>query len=761
MLKINPTDETRLAGAGDHGLANDLSLVDVASTVVSMVKRQTWIILVVTACALSLGALYLYVTPPSYTAVATMVIDPRKAQLFKDEQAAGATPIDAGGVQTEVEILKSPKISLAVIESLHLTKDPEFVGVQGAPSWLGSLPFLDGMLQPDNPLSEAELTNRALATFERRRSVVRAGLTYVMEIGFRSHDPEKAAQIANAIANAYLREQLDARYDAARRGGAWLQQRLVQLRADTSAAERAVVDFKQANNIVDTGKGLLVNEQQVSELSTQLVTARAATAEAKARLERIKEVMAGGVPDASVADGLKSEVIVRLRSQYLDYAARERIFADRYGPDHLATVNLRTQMQEVRRNIDDQMRKIAESYKSDYQIAAAREQSLTQSLASVISVSQNANAAQIKLRELESAVQSYRTIYDSFLQRYMESLQQQSFPITDSRLIGPAIAPTNQSQPNILLVIAIAAAAGLGLSFVIGLIREMSDGVFRTGAQVEELVKTNCITLLPSIKAGKGGAGHDSAGSHCDGLAASSGAGILRYVVDAPFSQYAEGLRMLQVAADFNGPLKSNRVIGVTSTLPNEGKSTIACNFAQLMAHAGERTILVDCDLRNPYLTQKMAPQSSAGLVHLVAGRSELGDAVLTDPSTGLSFLAAGASGKFPHTNKILGSLAAKRLFDQLRENFDYVIVDLPPLVPIVDTRAAINFIDFFIYVVEWARTNRRLAQASLQKAPEIRERLLGVAMNKVDLARMSRYEGDLSHFSYRGRYGRYGYAES
>ncbi|MEJ0094526.1 MAG: AAA family ATPase [Methylocella sp.] len=729
-----------------------------------MVKRQSWTILVITLCALSLGALYLYITPPSYTAIGTMVIDTRKTQFLKEQPTVATPPVDAGAVQTEVEILKSPKISLAVIDALQLTHDPEFVGdgQDLIPRWIGSLLGAQSIMKSDAPPSEAELTDRALATFENRRSVVRAGSTYVMEIGFRSRDPAKAAKIANAIADAYLKEQLDARYETARRGGGWLQDSLTKLRTEASAAERAVVDFKRANNIVESGKGLLVNEQQLSELNTQLITARASTAEAKARLDRVDAVIDQGLPDASVADGLKSEVIVRLRNQYVDYAARERIFSARYGQNHLATVNLRTQMQEIRRNIDDQMRKIAESYKSDYEIASAREQSLTNSLKGVIAESQSTNSAQVKLLELESAAQSYRTIYDSFLQRYMDAVQQESFPINDSRLIGPAIAPTKQSQPNNLMVMGMTGAGGLAFGFCLALFREMSDRVFRTGSQVEEIFKTNCVTMLPGLKSDKASPRDDGASDR--GPAATRAVppvgDILRHAVDSPFSQFAEGLRLLQLVADLNGPAKLNRVIGVTSTLPNEGKSTIASNFAHLIAHAGERTILVDCDLRNPSLTQKIAPDASIGLVHVIAGRAEIADAMLTDPSTGLHFLPAGVTGKLLHSNKILGSLAAKHFFDQLREMFDYVIVDLPPIVPIVDTRAAANFIDSFIYVIEWARTNRRLAQDTLQKTPEVRERLLGVAMNKVDLAKMSRYEGDVSHFSYHESYARYGYVE-
>ena len=232
--------------------------------------------------------------------------------------------VDAGIVQTEVEILKSPKISLSVINELRLTEDPEFVsGGSGPLSVLRKLIF--GAPETNEAASEDQLTRRVLAAFDSRRIVSRVGTTYVMEIGFRSLDPEKSAKISNAIASAYIADQLDAKYQATRRATIWLQDRIKELRSQVSAADRAVVDFKRANNIIESGSGRLMNEQQLSEVNTQLISARAETAATKARLGRIQDVMKLDIPDASVTDGLHNEIIIRLRNQYLDYAARERV----------------------------------------------------------------------------------------------------------------------------------------------------------------------------------------------------------------------------------------------------------------------------------------------------------------------------------------------------------------------------------------------------------------------------------------------------
>ena len=193
-----------------------------------------------------------------------------------------------------------------------------------------------------------------------------------------------------------------------------------------------------------------MGEQQVAELSSQLVIARAQSAEARARLDRIETVLHADSPDATVdstvADTLKNDVITKLRSQYLEYKQRTADWTARVGPNHLAVVNLRNEMAEIRKSILDELRRIAESYKSDYQIAKQREEGIQKELSQAISVSQETDQAQVTLHELESNSQTYRALYDNFLQRYMESVQQQSFPITEARVISPASRPLQQES---------------------------------------------------------------------------------------------------------------------------------------------------------------------------------------------------------------------------------------------------------------------------------------------------------------------------
>jgi len=364
-----------------------ISLEELFKVFTGFLHRQYPIIVACFLLIMALAAVYLLTTPPSFTAFAKLMIDSRKVQLFQQQSVLGDTPPDTWSVDSQVEVLLSENVALAIIKDLHLTEDPEFVAPDDGlfstiKGWVLN-PFGSSEEQP----SEFALTRAAIGRLQSHLIISRAGLTYVINIGFRSHNPQRAAQVANAVAEAYIDDQLEAKYQATRRAGNWMRDRIKELRDQATNAERAVVDFKTKNNIVAAG-GRLMNEQQLSELNSSLIQARAQTAEAKAKLSRVDEILRSGVevPDATVTDSLRNEVITKLRSQYLDFSRKEAEYSVKYGSGHLSVVNMRTQMHEIRKVIVDELGRIAQTYRSDHEIAKAREESISKSLADIVSV---------------------------------------------------------------------------------------------------------------------------------------------------------------------------------------------------------------------------------------------------------------------------------------------------------------------------------------------------------------------------------------
>ena len=738
--------------------AAEPTLFEVAGDVFGIIRRQRQIFIVFLCCSVLLGALYLFLTPKHYTATAQLIIDTHKVQVLGERQSIVGDNANVNSVQTEIEVIKSSKVIGAVIKLLHLDDDPEFVGHDD--SLLSRVTAAVFGRSDEQKESHDDLERIAAANVAGNLLVARIGTTYVISISFRSLDRGKAARIANAVADAYIQDELDAKYEITRRAGAWLQDRINELRTEAAAAERAVADFDQKHHIIDTG-GKLMNEQQLAEVNSQLILAHAATAEAKARLDRVDEVLAQPVQSASIADALNNQIIVKLRTEYLEMAGTEAIWSRRYGPNHLAVINLRTQMEQLRRNISDEMQKIQESYKSDYEIALTREHALQNSLANAVINTQSTNQAQIEAHELESSAGTYRTLYNTFLQRYMEAVQQESFPITEARVITPATLPFAPSDPKTLLVLLVTALGGVFLSLGVAVVREGTDRVFRETAQIENILQMNCLATLPMIKApARDGLKRNpnSVGKDMNSVKADDP--ILNFAVDSPLSQFTEALRSVKLAVDLNGILQTKKIIGFTSTFPNEGKTTVSTNFARLLAHSGSRAILIDADLRNPSLSNHLAPKAKSGLVDVLANRCLETDVQLIDQGTGLIFMPTGQTSKIVHTAELLSSDKMKKLIERLNESFDYIILDLPPLTPIVDVRMTASFVDSYVLVIEWGRTGIPAVERATASAREVHDRILGAVLNKANPRLLARYDSYRS-LAYGRKYNsRYGYIE-
>jgi polysaccharide biosynthesis transport protein len=789
-MMLQRTNSIRWDDSGPRG-ADVLSLAETFSSLRALVLRQFPLMLFVLLSCIALAGTYFFTASPKFSSMAEVIVDSRKSQQLQQQSPLGVElPLDSATVDSQVEILKSENVALAVIKDLRLINDEEFTGPAGGP--LGkAVAFFSEMFLPQGGRSEYELTRKALERFQDRLDIKRRGLSYVIEISFESISPQRAAQVANAVANAYISDSLQAKFQASRVAATWLRDRMTELRVQASAADRAVADFKAKNNIVDTG-GRLLTEQQLAELNSSLMIARAQRQEAEARAARTNKILAGNDKDilandqATVTDSLRNDVITRLRQQYFDLASRQAEWSSHYGPDHKAVVLLSNQMREIRKSVLDELRRIAETYKSDLEIARAKEESAQKSLNETIAQSNDTSQAQIALRDLDSNAQSSRALADNFLQLYMVSMQQQSFPMTEARLITQASVPLNRTKPKLWLVALIGLAGGGLLAFVAGLFRDILDRAFRTGSQIESRLGVSCIAAVQhvggpaaaaSIEAGAvrpalqdlSGTSDATSLVPADGTGqASSGtdrviryqAGLQDYVVNSPFALFTEAMRTIKMAADLNELGGPNKIIGITSSLPNEGKSTIGLSLAQWCAQAGSRTLLIDGDIRNPSLTARLAPGAKLGLLEVMLDQSSIEDVVWADPLTKMAFLPCVIDSRLSNAGEMLGSEAMARLFKRLRENYDRIIVDLSPLAPVADVRATGKLVDSYVLVVEWAQTKIDVVEYALADAPTIAERLLGVVLNKVDIGVMSRYDSYRGNYYHNRYYKRYGYVD-
>jgi succinoglycan biosynthesis transport protein ExoP len=756
---------------------------DLSNLVLGFLRRQYFVILVAIVLGLATSIGVLRITPPTYTAQLKMLLGGSKPPVVQQQQpVAEEAPTD---IESQIEILKSKAVANSVIARLNLVDDPDFSVKDG---WLHSVSKVVREILGTSQNAKIDPKDRIFEEFEKRLSAYKAGSSSVVEVSFNSSNPERAAEITNAIAKAYIDDQLRAKAEEHRIATGWLRDRLQELGHDALAADIAVSKLKAKSNII-SADGKLMDEQQVAALNDRLINARARTSDTMARLNRFESLLASSnfdpaslgnldsVPDSptnALGSGLNApegqnlaspnntQIINSLRQQYLEYSRREYEYSAKYGSDHLAVVNIRLTMKSIRHAITEEVRRLADIAKNDFEETKQQQQAIEKQLEQAVSQSRNTNAAEASIRELEVSAKGYRSLYDSFLQRYMGSLQQASFPISEARVISAASPPEKKTKPNPKMVLAFGMFGGIALGAALGFLREMKDRGFRTSAQIEEKLHVPCLSVVPLLRNRKVKKATTKSARPTDQVkeaverTISEGSGTWRMATAMPTSRFAESIRSIRFAIDLDPTKTPNKVVGLTSTLPDEGKSTIAASLAQLLANSGRRVIVVDCDLRNPSLSANLAPKAGAGITDILSGTRSLEDTVWTDSVTRLDFLP-GRRAPHSNTSEMLCTEEIRKLFDQLRRSYDYVIVDLPPLAPIVDVRATTPLIDSFILVVEWGRTTTDVVEHALNTAPNVYDALLGIVLNKTDMKVMKRYASRYGDYYNDEHYLKYG----
>nr|QDF36261.1 polysaccharide biosynthesis tyrosine autokinase [Bradyrhizobium symbiodeficiens] len=745
MLHVNKGHQLSSFDSDANGLpAGSNQPAQYIPMVLGFLRRQAWVLGCTVVLAVSAAGLYALFAPPVYKATATVGIDTAKFQLF---QPAGELIIDSSSaVESQLEILKSEKIALEVIKKLRLTDNipPQQAG------------FFGSSKQP----TEFEYTRQLLAVMQKHLTVKRLGIAWIIEINYESRSAEQSAQYANAFADSYIADQLDSKFQATRQVSTWLEGRVKDMLQQTLAAQRAVVEFKANNNIVDTG-GRLMSEQQLAEVNSQLLAARGQSSEAKARLERVNAVvqsaLASDNTNALVTDVPINDTVAKLRAQLIDLTTREKEWSTKFGSDHLAVINLHSQATQVRSAMIDELRRVGEAFKSDYDLAVRREKSLDSQVAQAVSQSEASNRNQVRLRELESAATSTKELYENLNKRYLESVEQKSFPVTEARVITRAAPALDREFKSTLKILAGILGVGVALGCAIAFFREFTDNVFRSVSQIERQLQKDCITPVPLWKEEMDDCParpRPPESERC--LTRSKGPAWAS--VDAPLSSHAEAMRTIKLSIDLNCPGKGAKVIGMTSSLPREGKSTVAASLALTIASAGAKVMLLDFDLRNPAITRTLAPNAKIGFLDVISGRAPLADAVWTDQSKYLSFLPTITNGLFAQSNEIMSAQVTKTLIDKLRGEYAYIIVDLPPLAPVIDAQATTHLIDAYLFVVEWGATKIDVVEHALGRAPGILENTLGVILNKVDMDKLYKYDAENRSYYVNKHYSQYGY---
>lgn len=715
--------------------------------ILRILQRRWRVIAASTGAFASAAILFIAAVTPLYTAIATVLVDPRRANIVDVNQTVLSNfGTDDATIESQALLIQSVAILRKVVDRLKLYEDAEFVPPPGIMSTIRGL-FRSSSGTSDLSADDIART-RAAETLKYRTKVIRQGTTFLVDINVSSQSPRKAEQIANAVATAYFDEQVRSKYESTRIAAGWLNGQIEALRKRVTTSEKAVEDFRAANNLA-ASQGVTVNDQQITDLNNKLIDAQAQTAEARAKFDQIQKVVKSGGDPGAINAAISSEIITKLRTQYADIAKSEADLASKYGARHPTVANVRAQRIDTQRLINEEVQRILQSNRNDYDVARSREASLQKSLEELQGVSSVSNQALVQLRELRREAEANRSLYESYLARYKEASAQESLELPDSRVVTRANVPISPSFPKTTLILGLALALGLGLGSAVAFLTDYLDRRIKTLAQAEEHLGLPALAAVPVVDARdlahRAKQGREALGRHDPAatglLLPALRPPLLRYAIEEPGSFFAESIRAIRLSIQRSLRVRPAQIILVTSAVNNEGKTTIAVNLAQSFAALGARTLLIDCDLRNPETSRSFCPRATTGLLEVALDYQPIERAILTDRGTGLSILPAPANSYSDETTELMFSGRIESILSELRQHFDLIVLDSPPIVPLVDGRALAEHADQILLTVAWDQTPVEASRHALDLLAPVRDRILGTVLTKVDLSRLRFYD--------------------
>ena len=711
---------------------------DLRALIQALLVRR-WTIMGTVIAAMTIVTLIVLQMTPIYTASTAIMVGQRENKVIDVESVLAGLPNDTATIENQIQILKSSLLAQRVIKKLNLDHDAEFSGGKQGTGILSMLLSLVGLRERAAPAPQAQGTidPAILKRFAGKLTVAAQGRSSIIRVSFDSLDRAKAATIANAIADQYIVDQLEAKFDASKRAGDWLNERLGQLADQVRVAESAVEQYKGANGLSGSTDDNSATTQQMTDLNGQIVLSRSNVAEQEAKFRQVNTLYHSGGGVDSIADVLNSPLISQLRGQQADLIRKEAELATKYGERHPQMIALKDERKNLDKKIDEEVRRIIQNQANQVNVARARLASLEESLKTMQTTAGGEGQVRIRLRELQRQAESSRTLYQSTLGRAKETQDKDQIQAPDARPIETATEPREPSFPNKTLILGITLFASTVLGILFALLLERLDNGFRTGVEIERMARVANLAVVPSVARGRD---------------------VAERVIQKPLSSFTEALRSLHAGIQLSNVDQPPKVVLITSSVPNEGKTSIAVSLGRLAARGGARVILVDGDLRHPSVAEQFGERKvDAGLIDVLTGKRDLATILQRDPISPLEYLPVAMPPSNPAD--LIGSQALKNLVDVLRLHYDLVILDAAPMLPVADTRLLSRLADKTVYVVHWDKTPREAVMSGLKMLRDAGAEIAGTVLNQADMRRHAIYGYGYSSYGYGSYYGKY-YAE-
>ncbi|UAL45129.1 polysaccharide biosynthesis tyrosine autokinase [Shewanella inventionis] len=703
-------------------------LIDIKK-LVQPILRFKWRIITFALLVTTLTVFVVLSMTPIYSAKSTLLIESEQAKAIKIDEVYGINSGQQEYYLTQFEIIKSRSIAERVFNELDLINHPAF---NQPPSWFAELKsqlnFIPQEVASDSQASQDIAKHKLIDSFAQNISISPVRKTQLVNISYESPDPELAAKVANAIGDTYIISQLEAKLGMTQKANTWLGGRLEDLRLKLDESEHKLEQFKLENGLIDVEGVTALDAKELARLSDEITVARSRKAQADSFMAVVKRY---GATDISRLESLP-EVTAHLSIQNVK---REVVLVERkvselqqvYGPKHPKMIAAIAELKTVQENLRKQISRLVQGIEDEAQTAAqtlmALEEQFSQSKGSFQNLSTKDTDYQRLLREVDTN----RQLFDSFLARQKETEVTGDFDSPVARFTDRAVVPLLPEKPKKKLIIILAFIASLGFAMVMVLILDALNDTIKTSDDVEKLLSQRALGYVPKAKKG---ASYDE---------------INFAFYDSNIPLHAEAVRTIRTSMSLMAMGIDLNTIEVTSSNPNEGKTTTSMNLAFAYATM-EKVLIIDADLRKSSLGLRFGlPTYQPGLANVLSGTDSVTSCIVKAVKPNVDVMPAGAVPLNPQ--ELLASTDFAELLTELKGQYSKIIIDTPPVHAVSDALIITALCDATVLVVKAAHTRSEAIKLTLAKLNQARSKVFGVVLNQFNTKEAQRYDGDYGYY--------------
>ncbi|MEQ9620223.1 MAG: polysaccharide biosynthesis tyrosine autokinase [Deltaproteobacteria bacterium] len=680
---------------------------------------------------------------PVYKATAKLEISLENPKVVNFDQVVELETESAEFYETQYLLLKSNSLAKKVVEKLNLQEHPEFNSEKKNPSILSritsgftnlignSISGVKNLIVRPSDTDDTEFDeefqrknkeNNLARAFVGGLEISPVGNSRLVDVSYESHDRRLAADAVNTLADSFIEWLLNRKLDATKKGRDFLRKQIEQAQINLETSEEKLNEFAKSNDIVSLDEKMNITYHTFSELNDALAKSETQRLEKESLYKHVLNGNIESLPmvlnDSYIQD-LKSEH-ARAKSEYSQLSAT-------FKAGYPKVKEMGARVGELQKKIDEAENSIAASIKSDYEAAMKKEETLRESYEKQKTLASALNDKSIQYNILQREVDSNETIYNTLLQRLKETEVSSAIKASNIQIVDYAAVPLFPYKPNVTLNLLFACIIGLGGGVFLAFFMEYFDNTIKTAEDVRDKLK---YPVLGGVFESK----------EADSLASP----VEKSFLLDPRSHIAEAFRTIRTSLLLSVPGKPPRTILITSCFPAEGKTTVSINLASSFAQAGSKVLLLEADLRRPRIGTVLGNNGN-GLSSYLTGNANLADVISHGETANLFVLPVGPVPINPA--ELLGSDIMRNLMDELKEEYDYIIVDGPPALGFVDAHIISNIVDGVAVVVRAGKTPRNSIRELIDRLWNLKANFLGVIVNGIELNQKSYYYQSYNYY--------------